>query len=135
MEIRKAHNVLESLCAHRASVHAQAAADRAGNSFHPLESAQARVLSRVGDLLQFRADARGDFIAVNVDLVEIAAAWMHDHATNPAVAHEQIRSATDDEERKIFTVAKANDFRESRFIARLDPKLRGTADTQGRVLR
>jgi hypothetical protein len=49
---------------------------------------------------------------------------MNDHAANSAVAHEKIRSAPDDEQRQIFAPAKANQFREGRLGARLDPKLR-----------
>ena len=59
---------------------------------------------------------------------------MNDHAANAAVAHEQIRAASNDEKRKIFQPAKANDFGEGTFVARLDPKLRRTADAQRGVL-
>ncbi len=72
---------------------------------------------------------------MNVDLVEVAAARMNHDTANSAVAHEQIRSATDDEERQIFAPAKTNQFRESFFVPRLDPKLRRPADAQGRVFR
>ena len=60
---------------------------------------------------------------------------MHYHAADAAVAHQQIRASADDEKRKIFLPGKANQLRESVFVARLDPKLRRAAHAQSRVLR
>ena len=90
VEITNAHDVFKSLRAHCAGVHAQAAADCAGNTLHPLKSTKSSCLTRVGDLSQFRADTCADFVAIDLDLVEIAAAGMNHHATNATVAHEQI---------------------------------------------
>ena len=120
IEITNAHDVLESLRAHRAGIHAQAAADCARNSFHPFQTAESGRLRRIGDFLQFRADAGRDFVSGDFDLVEIAAARMNDHAANSAIAHEQIRTATNDEERKIFAPAKTDQ------LARKLSSLRGS---------
>ncbi len=68
--------------------------------------------------------------AVNVDLIEIAAAWMNHHASNPAIANEQVRSAANDEKRKIFAPAEANQFRQRILVARLNPKFRRATDAQ-----
>ena len=46
IEITNAHDILESLRAHRAGIHAQAAADFARNSFHPFETAETARLAR-----------------------------------------------------------------------------------------
>ena len=130
IQIANADDIFESLCAHRAGIHPQSSADRARNSFHPFQPADAGGPSGVGYFLQLGADSRSDFGAVDFDLIEITAAWVHHHATDAAVAHEQIRAAADDEKGKIFPTAKANQLRESVFIARLDPKLCRAAYTQ-----
>src|ERR1041385_348947 len=135
IEIADADDVFESLRAHRAGVHPQSTPDRARNSFHPFQSTDAAGPSRISYLFKFRADSGSDFVTVEVDLIEIAAAWMHHHTADAAIAHEQIRTAADDEKREIFPPAKANQFGEGVFIARLDPKLGRTADAQRRVLR
>src|SRR5215213_3582667 len=60
---------------------------------------------------------------------------MNYDAANPSVADEQIRAATDREEREIFASAKANDIGEGTLIARLDPELRRATNAQRGVLR
>src|ERR1700693_3084154 len=112
VEIANADHVFESLCAHRPCVHSQRATDRAGNSLHPLQSAQIGAARRISDFLQFCAHARRDFVALYVDLVEIATRRMSDDAAEAAVAHEEIRSPTDNEERQIFAAAKPDQLRE-----------------------
>ena len=135
IQITNAHDILKSLRAHRARVHPQRSADCAGNSFHPLKPAQPGAFSRIGDLFQFRAHARADFIPGNFHLIEITAAWMNDHAANPPVAHEQIRSAADDKKRQTLAPAMANQIGQGRFGPRLHPELSRPAHTQGRVFR
>ena len=135
IEITHVHNVLESLRAHRARVHAQRATDCAGDSFHPFKIAETRRSRCVSDLFQFHAGARCDFAPINVDLVEIAAGRMNDHTADAAIAHEKIRAAADDEKWKILAMTKTNQLGEGRLRARFDPKFRRAADPQGRVLR
>src|SRR5206468_6674361 len=50
IEITNTHDVFKRLRAHRSSVHPQAATDCSGNSLHPLQSAEASRLTRIGDL-------------------------------------------------------------------------------------
>ncbi len=135
VEIPNAHDVLKSLRAHGAGIHAQAASDRARNSFHPFQPAQTRRFTRISDLLEFGADSRRDFVSGDLHPVEFAAARMNDHAANSSIADEQVRSSSDDEEREIFATAIADQIGEGRFVARLDPKLRRPAHAQRRVLR
>src|SRR5438270_14031485 len=88
IEVADANHILECLGAHRARVHAQSPADGAGNSFHPLQTAHARRLSRVGHLLQLCSDSGGDLVSVDNHLVEISAARMDNDAADAAVADE-----------------------------------------------
>ena len=134
VEIADAHHIFKSLRAHRARIHAQRTADCPRDSFHPFHPPQICGPRCVGNFLQLYASAGGNLVALDVDFVKIAAARMENHAANAAIAHEQIRTASDDEDRKIFAPAKANQFCKRRFSARLDPKLRGTAHSQSRVL-
>ena len=96
---RNAHDLIESLHAHRAGVHAQAAADLAGNAFHPLETADPVLRRRAAELLQPDARARGDFAVWSVDFQprEVAARRVDDQPVDATVAHEQIGSAAHDE--------------------------------------
>src|SRR5438132_2562519 len=55
---------------------------------------------------------------------------MNDHATDPAIAHQQVRAAANNKERKVFAPAKPDQFAQRGFVAWLDPKLRRTADAQ-----
>ena len=105
-----AHDILKSLSAHGASIHAQGAADFARDTFHPFQSANLGVASGICDLFQFCAHTRSDLVAVDFDAIELASARVNDEAANSAVANKQIRSATDDEQRKIFATAKTNQF-------------------------
>jgi hypothetical protein len=50
IQITNTHDVFKSLRAHRPGVHAQATADRARDSLHPLKSAETGCLTGVGDL-------------------------------------------------------------------------------------
>ena len=53
-----ADDLAESLAPHRPGIHAQRAADLAGDAFDPLETADQRVARRVGQFLQLHAGAR-----------------------------------------------------------------------------
>ena len=58
-----AHDLVEGFDAHRAGVHAQRAADVAGDAFHPLEAADAAAAGDAGEFLQAHARAGGDLAA------------------------------------------------------------------------
>jgi hypothetical protein len=60
---------------------------------------------------------------------------MNDHAADAAIANEEIRTSPDYKKRQMFIAAKANQFREGLFGAGLNPKLRGTANAQRRMIR
>src|ERR1700730_3145119 len=132
IEIANSHDVFESLRAHRARVHPQSTADRPRDSFHPFQSGETRLFGGISDFFQFCAHAGSDLIAVDIDLIEIATARMNDYSQNPSIAHEQIRPAPDEKEGNILAATEANHLRKRRFVARLDPKLRGTANAQRR---
>ena len=135
VKITNARDVLESLRAHRAGIHAQPAADCARNSLHPFESAEICCTRGVSHLSQLYARPCCDFAPVNLDFLEIAAVRMNDHPADPAVTNEKIRATPDYEQRQMFVATKANQFREGLFSARFDPKLRGTANAQRRMIR
>src|SRR6185369_6659182 len=135
VQITNARYVLESLGAHRAGVHAQSTAYSARNSFHPFESTEICRACSIGYLPQFYPCACGDFAAVDLDFFEIATMRMNDNPANAAVADKKIRSASDNEQRQMFITAKTNEFREGLFGARFDPKLRGAANAQRRMIR
>ena len=105
-----AQDILKSLPAHGASIHAQGTADFARDTFHPFQSANPGVASGICDLFQFCAHTCSDFVVVNFNAIEFASARMNNDAANSAVTDKQIRSATDDEQRQIFLTAKANQF-------------------------
>ena len=134
VEITHPRHLIKSLRAHRTRVHPQAAANRARDSFHPLETADPRGFAGIGDLFQFRADTGRDFQARHFDAIEFPAARMHYDAANSSFAHEQIRTAADDEERHPVSPAKANQVRESLLGSHFHPELRRPADAQGGVL-
>ena len=100
--------MIESLSAHRAGIHPQRAADRRRHTFHPFESAQIRRPRRVSDLFQLRANPRGNFVSVDVDLIEVATRRVNNQATNSAIAHQQVGAAADDKHWNIFAPAKLN---------------------------
>src|SRR3954451_7142917 len=110
LAVEKSHadDVVESLRAHRAGVHAQTAPDVSRNSLHPLQPADAVRFSRIGDLLQLHACARAYLHVTHFDPVELAAARMNNHAPDAAITHEQVRSAADHKERLIFAPTKTN---------------------------
>src|SRR4029079_8256461 len=60
---------------------------------------------------------------------------MNDHACDSAIAHQKIRAASDDKERKIFSSTKTNQLGKGFLRARLGPKLSWTAHAQGSVFR
>src|SRR4030095_3407829 len=135
VKITNTRDVLESLRAHRAGIHAQSPADCAWNSLHPFQSAEICRTRGIRHLPQFYAGTCGNFASIDLDFLEIAAPRMNDHAADAAVANEKIRTSPDNEQRQMFIAAKSNQFRESLFRARLDPKLRGTANAQRRMVR
>ena len=60
---------------------------------------------------------------------------MHDHAANAAIAHEQVRAAAHDEERRFSPTAKPDEFGKCFLRSRLDPELRRAADAHRGVFR
>src|SRR5437879_436413 len=80
IQVSNAYDILKSLRPHGASVHAQAAANRARDSFHPFKPAETRGLTCICDLLELGADPGRNFVSGNVHLVELTAARMNHHA-------------------------------------------------------
>ena len=68
IDATQSFDLIESLDAHCACVHPQAAADLAGDALHPLETADAMLRREAADLLQFNARARGDSHRLRMDL-------------------------------------------------------------------
>src|SRR5262249_47549889 len=135
VQITNTRNVFESLRAHRTGIHAQSAPDCAWNSFHPFEPSKICRSRRVSDLPQLYARACSDFAPVDPNFLKIAAVWMNDYPADAAVSHEKIRASSDNKQRQMFVAAKTNQLREGLFRARLDPKLRGTANPQSCMVR
>src|SRR5436305_684491 len=90
IQVSNAHDVFKSLCAHGASIHAQAAANGPRNSFHPFKTAQTCGLARISDLLEFGADSRCNLVSGNIYPVKLTAARMDHHAANPSIADKQV---------------------------------------------
>ena len=130
VEIANARHALESLSAHRAGVHAQRTTDYARDSFHPFESAEICRPRRISNFPQLHACACSNLGPVDLDFVEIAAARMNHHATNPTIADKKIRPATHYEKRQVFIPAKSNQCAKRVLALRLDPKLRRAAYAQ-----
>src|SRR6266540_2575186 len=135
VEITNPRDALESLSAHRSGVHAQRTTDYARDSFHPFESAEICRARRVSNFPQLHACARGDFGAVDLDFLEVSAAWMNHHTADATVAYKKIRAATHCEKRQVFIPAKPNQIRKGFFVSRLDPKLCRPAYAQRGVFR
>src|SRR5439155_24440750 len=93
------------------------------------------VAYRVSNLVEFRADTGRALVSVHHDIVELALTRMNDHACESAIAHQKIRAASDDKERKIFSSTKTNQLRKSLLRAWLDPKLSRPPHAQGSVFR
>src|SRR6516165_11051559 len=122
IEIANPCHSFKSLGAHGASIHPQRATDYARNSFHPLEPAEICRSRRVSNFPQLHACTRCDFGTVDLDFVEIAAAWMNHYTADSTVADKKIRSTTHCKKRQVFIPAKANQIRKGLFVPRLDPK-------------
>src|ERR1044071_229744 len=120
VEKANARHALESLGAHRASVHPQPTAHYARDSFHPLESAEICRARCVSNFPQLHACACSDFRTVHLDFGEVAAAWMNNHAANSSVPDKKIRSATHCEKREVFIPTKPDQIRKGLFRSRLD---------------
>src|SRR5207253_2359150 len=118
------------LCAHRASVHAQRAADFTRNSFHPFKSAEICGTRCVSDLSQLYACACGDFTSIDFDLLKNAPVRMNHHTADPAITNQKIGTAADYKERQVFIAAKANERSKSILAPRFDPELRRAANAQ-----
>src|SRR5205823_6370687 len=82
-----------------------------------------------------RTHAGRDLVALHLDLFEVAATGMRDHAANSAITHEQVGTPADHEKRNMFLPAKANDSDKSRFGPRLHPILGRAAHAQSGVTR
>ena len=128
--------MIESLRAHRAGVHPQAAADFARNSFHPFQPADARGFARIGDLLQFRADTGGDFVSADTSILSNSPPL--GCTTTPRIPP----SRTSRFEPRPMTKSGRFSRRQNRIssanassVARLDPELRRPANAQRGVFR
>ena len=130
-----AHDLLESLAAHRARIHPQRPADISRDALEPLEAADLRVARGDGEIALPHADACADVRAVDFEPLEFAAGKMCDHPANAAVAHEEIRAAAHDEKRNRALRREAHEPREALFGLRLHPELRRPADAHRRVFR
>src|SRR5437764_908877 len=95
VKISDARYVLESLRPHRAGIHPQSPADRAGNSFHPFKPAEICRTRGVSHLPELHARACGDFAPLDLDFLEIAAVRMNDYPADAPVANKKVRSASD----------------------------------------
>ena len=88
------------LAAVGAGVHAQRAADRAGNADQELQPGDAGVAPRAGDVDVERAGAGDDVAPVGLDAGE-AAAQADDDARHAAVAHQQVGADADHRHRHV----------------------------------
>src|SRR5260221_3805013 len=126
VRIDEAHadDLAERFAAHRAGIHAQSAADVAGNAFEPFEAADLGIARGVGEFLLLHADTRVDFAVADFDLFELAARQVYHDAANTAIAHEQVRPADRNEERDFVELAKVHEARDSLLRPRPGPTLR-----------
>src|SRR5262249_33024832 len=129
-----ADHLTEGFAAHRAGIHAQGAADVAGDSFEPLEAADLGIARRVGELLLLHPDTGVNLAVFDFDLLELTAGEMNDHTANAAVAHEQVRAAAHDEEGNLIQRAETHETGESLFGFGFGPKLRRATNSHGGVL-
>src|SRR5437773_12402365 len=90
IQVSNAHHVFKSLCAHRAGIHAQAAANGPRNSFHPFKTAEPCGLARISDLPEFGAYSRCNFVSGNLHPVKLTATRMNHHPANPSITDEQV---------------------------------------------
>ena len=70
--IADGNDLVESLPAHGAGVHSEAASKIAGDPLHPLEAAYPGVAGDRGELLQFKPDSGSDFRAIDAKARELA---------------------------------------------------------------
>ena len=76
-----------------------------------------------------------NLLADNFNFAEMRLRQANHHAAKSAVAHEQIRAATENEKRHFVFAAKFHDAGQIFFVRRLDINIRRPADAQRRVLR
>ncbi|MGY4349464.1 hypothetical protein ACVWXM_005957 [Bradyrhizobium sp. GM7.3] len=117
------------LAAIGARIHAQRAADRAGNAEVKFEPAD---IGRRGDFrhaLVERGCARGDDIAARARLAKGARRKPDHHARHAAVAHDQVGADADDIDGNVACEMR-EEIREIVLIRRREQHLRGTSDAK-----
>ena len=117
------------LAAIGAAVHAQRAADRAGNAAEERQARDAGLLRRARHHHVEHRGAGGDAMAVfDLDLVEAAAEPDH-HARHAAVAHDQVGAGADHRDRNVGRQI-AQEISQIVFVLRHEERLRRTADAE-----
>ena len=124
---------LKCLAAHRSGVHAQRAADAAGNALEKFQAAQALAPGFNRNIFQLRTRAAAQARTSNFNLAEIRVRQANDRAAKTAVAHQQIRAASDHEKRHAALAAAFHDDSQIRLRRRLDINIRRAADAQRRM--
>ena len=127
-----ADDLVEGFAAHRACIHADGAAEIAGDALHPFKTANACIARGAGDFFEPCSRACGNEVAAGGHVFKVALGVDH-RATDAAVFDEEIGATTDDADGDGSRAQVAHHFGKGGFIARLDPVLRGAADEPGGV--
>lgn len=126
-------DLVEGFDAHGAGVHADGAAEIAGDAFHPFEAAEAGVAGGDGDLFEAGSDTGDEGIAFDTDVFEFAFGGVDDGAADAAVLDEEVGAATDDADGDGGAAEVADDVGEGGDGLRLDPELSRATDAEGGV--
>src|SRR5450631_4114887 len=116
-----------------ASVHAQRAADGAGNAEEKFQPADIGRRRRLGDALVERRRAGADDIAASAGLAEPARAKPDHHARQAAVTHDQVGADADDMDRQFIGQVR-EEIPKIIFIRWRKQRLRRAADPEPRQL-
>ena len=117
------------LAAIGAAVHAQRAADRAGNAAQERKPGDAGLLRRARDLhVRHRGAGARCVCPLDLDVAEAAAEPDH-HARHAAVAHDQVGAEPDDGDRNVGR-QDAEEIREVGLVLRHEQHLRRPADAK-----
>ena len=134
VDIEQAHadDLIERLHAHGAGIHAQSATHGTGDTFHPLEPTDTGGAGGGRQFLESRPHSSFQAIVTHdPNRRKFPLGGMNDRAANAAVTHQQIRPPPDEANGNPSVPQMPHQPLESRHRARLDPKLRGTADPHG----
>ena len=122
------------LAAIGSGVHAQRAADGAGNAEQEFEAADIRRRRCFRDALVKRGRACGHDVTLGARLAETARRQANDDAGQAAIANDEIGANTDAIDRNV-AAQMAQEMREVFFIGRREQHLRRTADAKPRQRR